>query len=88
MLNVKYFHNFNIIDIHHVLRIGTKGIFSSYPNTEVNGGNIWVLMYDQTLSTAMLVLMIFAVSDEKNMVEFSGLKPLFIGLGKTAIKLR
>ena len=67
---------------------GTKGIFSSYPNEEVNEGNIWVLMYDQTLSTAMLVLMIFAVSDEKNMVEFSGLKPLFIGLGKTAIKLR
>ena len=74
---------FNII-----LSNGTKGIFSSYPNTEVNGGNIWVLMYDQTLSTAMLVLMIFAVSDEKNMVEFSGLKPLFIGLGKTAIKSR
>lgn len=66
--------------------IGTKGIFSSYPNTEANGGNIWVLMYDQTLSTAMLVLMILAVSDEKNMVDSIGLKPLFIGLGKTAIK--
>ena len=45
-------------------------------------------MYDQTLSTAMLVLMILAVSDEKNMVDSIGLKPLFIGLGKTAIKFR
>ena len=72
----------------HRLSIGTKGIFSSYPNTEANGGNIWVLMYDQTLSTAMLVLMILAVSDEKNMVDSIGLKPLFIGLGKTAIKSR
>ena len=43
---------------------------------------------DQVLGTAMLLIIILAVTDKKNMKIESSLVPLTIGLGLTAIHLR
>ena len=46
------------------------------------------LAMDQMLGTAMLLIIILAVTDDKNMNIQSSLVPLTIGLGLTAIHLR
>merc|ERR1711894_137521 len=63
----------------------TVGIFASYPH-----GDGWVpsnvtLAFDQILGTALLLIIILAVTDAKNMNVSSGLVPLLIGLGLAAI---
>ena len=76
------------------------GIFASYPNggtwnatsntiihdTHVIPSTV-TLFFDQLLGTALLVIIILAVTDEENMKVPSGMVPLFIGLGLTAIHL-
>ena len=75
---------------------GTAGIFASYPhpntcaNTSDVGPNCWepssvTLAFDQILGTGLLLIIILAVTDEKNMNVSSGLVPLLIGLGLAAI---
>jgi len=64
---------------------GTAGIFASYPH-----GGDWAptnvtLAFDQILGTALLLIIILAVTDDKNMNVSSGLVPLLIGLGLSAI---
>ena len=46
------------------------------------------LAMDQMLGTAMLLIIILAVTDDKNMKIQSSLVPITIGLGLTAIHLR
>jgi len=65
---------------------GTAGIFASYPYS----GGEWepssvTLAFDQILGTALLLIIILAVTDDKNMNVSSGLVPLLIGLGLAAI---
>ena len=56
--------------------------------------HIWIqvttvsLAMDQMLGTALLLLIILAVTDEENMKITSSLVPLIIGLGLSAIHLR
>ena len=45
------------------------------------------LFFDQLLGTALLLIIILSVTDERNMKVPSGFVPLFIGLGLTAIHL-
>lgn len=58
-------------------------------NEEVKEPNASVitLFMDQLLGTAMLLIIILAVTDNKNMKVPSGMVPLYIGLGLTAIHL-
>ena len=46
------------------------------------------LAMDQMLGTALLLLIILAVTDEENMKIISSLVPVIIGLGLSAIHLR
>ena len=75
---------------------GTAGIFASYPishsitNSTGHTINVWeassvTLAFDQILGTGLLLIIILAVTDEKNMNVSSGLVPLLIGLGLAAI---
>ena len=68
-----------------------KGLFSSYPNdfNIDSDGNILysVLAFDQALATALLMIVILAVNDEKNVNIEPGVRPLYVGLGLVAIRL-
>lgn len=77
---------------------GSAGIWASYPNGGAyNSENedllsdplpsTVTLFFDQLLGTALLLIIILSVTDERNMKVPSGLVPLFIGLGLTAIHL-
>ena len=66
----------------------TIGIFASYPTFSTNQVSTISLAMDQMLGTALLLLIILAVTDSENMKVPSGLVPLTIGLGLTAIHLR
>ena len=62
------------------------GFFATYPNADIDPTYI-TLSFDQILGTAVLVVIILAVTDDKNCKVPSGLVPLLIGLGLTAIHL-
>ena len=62
-----------------------KGIFASYPGDF--GPSTISLVLDQFLGTALLLIIILSVTDGRNMKVTSGLVPLYIGLGLTAIHL-
>jgi len=65
--------------------MATAGIFASYPmNPEISTA---CLAFDQILGTALLVIIILAVTDGNNMKPNTGLIPLLIGLGLCAIHL-
>ena len=63
---------------------GSAGIFASYPNPA--SGNVTLVM-DQALGTAILLVIILAVTDERNMKVASGLVAPLIGLGLAAIHI-
>eukprot|EP00092_Neocalanus_flemingeri_P025713 GFUD01027877.1.p1 GENE.GFUD01027877.1~~GFUD01027877.1.p1 ORF type:complete len:273 (-),score=75.37 GFUD01027877.1:61-879(-) len=65
----------------------THGIFASYPFFGTSQVTTLSLAMDQVLGTAMLLIIILAVTDNKNMKIQSSLVPLTIGLGLTAIHL-
>jgi len=65
----------------------THGIFASYPNFTLDQVSTLSLAMDQILGTAMLLLIILAVTDSNNMNIQSSLVPITIGLGLTAIHL-
>ena len=65
--------------------IAAAGIFASYPGSE--DFSTITLFMDQLLATALLLIIILAVTDENNMKVPSGLVPLYIGLGLAAIHL-
>ncbi|XP_040582079.1 aquaporin-9 [Lepeophtheirus salmonis] len=64
----------------------TQGIFASYPSADINA-SVASLCFDQILATALLIIIILAVTDDKNMKIISSLVPISIGLGLTAIHL-
>ena len=64
----------------------TAGIFASYP-WPVDQLTTTTLVFDQIIGTMVLIIIIMAVTDEKNMKVQSGLIPLLIGLGLSAIHL-
>ena len=65
-----------------------KGIFATYPNNDTIIGEVptSVLAYDQILATALLLIIIMSVIDERNVNVGSSLGALYCGLGLTAIK--
>jgi len=65
----------------------THGIFASYPFFSTGDVRLASLVMDQMLGSALLVLIILAATDSNNMNIPSGLVPLTIGLGLTAIHL-
>jgi len=65
----------------------THGIFASYPFFATEQVSTLSLAMDQMLGTAMLLIIILAVTDNNNMKISSSLVPLTIGLGLTAIHL-
>eukprot|EP00096_Caligus_rogercresseyi_P011368 TRINITY_DN4450_c0_g1_i1.p1 TRINITY_DN4450_c0_g1~~TRINITY_DN4450_c0_g1_i1.p1 ORF type:complete len:270 (+),score=66.24 TRINITY_DN4450_c0_g1_i1:357-1166(+) len=64
----------------------TQGIFASYPTGAIQATGL-SLAFDQILATALLVIIILSVTDGRNMKVISGLVPISIGLGLTAIHL-
>ena len=60
------------------------GIFATYPN---EASSIATLIVDQALGTAVLLVIILAVTDERNMKVTSGLVPLLIGMGLAVIHI-
>ena len=64
----------------------TMGIFASYPSFAET--STVTLAMDQMLGTALLLIIILAVTDDNNMNIQSSLVPITIGLGLTAIHLR
>ena len=64
--------------------LDSAGIFASYPS---NTATTVTLVFDQALGTAFLLIIILAVTDKRNMDVSSGLIPLLIGLGLTAIHI-
>ena len=61
------------------------GFFATYP--AAYDPSYITLSFDQILGTAVLVVIILAVTDDQNCQVPSGLVPLLIGLGLTAIHL-
>ena len=45
------------------------------------------MAFDQALATALLMIVILAVNDEKNVNIEPGARPLYVGLGLVAIRL-
>ncbi len=45
------------------------------------------LVLDQTLATAVLIVIVLAATDDRNMRVPAGLMPLFVGLGLSAIHI-
>lgn len=61
----------------------TAGVFATYPQdflSNLPGG-----VFDQVVGTALLVILVFALSDKKNAAPESHITPLFVGLAVTLI---
>ena len=97
-LNVLAKIHFSFSEVDKNVIPGSAGIWASYPNGGAyNSENedllsdplpsTVTLFFDQLLGTALLLIIILSVTDERNMKVPSGLVPLFIGLGLTAIHL-
>jgi MIP family channel proteins len=61
---------------------GTAGIFATYPAAYLSTFGAFV---DQVVGTALLVAMVFALSDERNAPPAASLAPVFVGLTVIAI---
>ena len=61
---------------------GTAGIFATYPQPWLS---LWGGVIDQVVGTALLVGVIFAISDRRNAPPQAGLGPLIVGLLVVAI---
>jgi len=73
-------------------KLSTHTTFASYPNTFFNNGtfvapSVATLAMDQMFATALLVVIILAVTDESNMKVIGSMVPLLIGLGLCAIHI-
>jgi glycerol uptake facilitator protein len=69
-------------DISDPLRDHTAGVFTTFPafpNIPAAG------LYDQILGTALLLLVIFAVSDRRNLAPAGSLAPILVGFSVIAI---
>jgi MIP family channel proteins len=76
-------------------KLSTHTMFASYPNTfkispnssEFAAPSVATLAMDQMFATALLVVIILAVTDDKNMKVIGSMVPLLIGLGLCAIHI-
>ncbi|XP_059090733.1 aquaporin-9-like isoform X1 [Tigriopus californicus] len=66
------------------MNMSSAGIFASYPKDDIG---VVTLIVGQTLGTGILLIIILAATDKKNMNVPPGLLPLTIGLGLTAIHI-
>ena len=75
----EYRPQFDVFDPH---REHTAGVFTTFPafaNIPAAG------LYDQILGTALLVLIIFAVTDRRNLAPSGTISPILVGLSVVAI---
>lgn len=75
----EYRPQFNIVD---PLRDHTAGVFTTFPafpNLPTAG------LFDQILGTALLLLIIFAVTDRRNLAPSGSFSPILVGLGVVVI---
>eukprot|EP00095_Tigriopus_kingsejongensis_P000695 maker-scaffold58_size443543-snap-gene-2.10 protein:Tk00695 transcript:maker-scaffold58_size443543-snap-gene-2.10-mRNA-1 annotation:"Aquaporin-3" len=77
-----YWDAFNFLEMSYA---ETRGIFASYPASDQL--SVTTLIMDQLLGTGLLLIIILAVTDSRNMKVSSGLVPLLIGLGLAAIHI-
>jgi aquaporin-9 len=61
---------------------GTAGIFATYPAAYLS---IWGGFVDQVVGTALLVAMVFALSDERNAPPAASLTPVLVGVTVMAV---
>jgi MIP family channel proteins len=76
-----YLEALDVVDPERTLK--TAGIFATYPQdylSNVPGG-----LVDQIVGTALLVLVVFAISDERNVKLPAGMGPLVVGATVLAI---
>ena len=69
-------------DIADPMRTHTAGIFATFPlfpNIPSAG------LYDQILGTALLMIIIFAVTDQRNLAPSGNVAPILVGLSVVAI---
>jgi glycerol uptake facilitator protein len=69
-------------DIADPMRTHTAGIFATFPlfpNTPIAG------LFDQILGTALLMIIIFAVTDQRNLAPSGNVAPILVGLSVVAI---
>jgi glycerol uptake facilitator protein len=69
----EYREQFNLVD---PLRDHTAGVFTTFPAFPHSPG---VGLFDQILGTALLVAIVFAVSDQKNLAPSGNIAPILVG---------
>jgi glycerol uptake facilitator protein len=75
---------------HHVLArsdpggLATYSIFATFPSPAL-GGNMFLAFIDQVIGTFFLLLLIFGISDAKNLGAQANLGPFIVGLAVAAI---
>jgi len=67
------------------LTIKTQGVFSTLPGNGSLPVGTWGAFRDQVIGTAILLLLIFALSDTRNTAPMANLAPFMIGLVVVAI---
>ncbi|MEU7883389.1 MIP/aquaporin family protein [Microbispora bryophytorum] len=65
--------------------IKTQGVFSTLPGNGTLPVTQWGALRDQIIGTAILLFLIFAISDERNSAPLANLAPVIIGLLVVAI---
>ena len=71
------------VDPHHTF--ATQGIFSTLPGNGTAPVSEWGALRDQIIGTAILLFLIFAVTDVKNSAPAANLAPFIVGLIVVAI---
>ncbi|MEN3540706.1 MIP/aquaporin family protein [Microbispora sp. ZYX-F-249] len=71
------------VDPGHTIK--TQGVFSTLPGNGTLPVTQWGALRDQIIGTAILLFLIFAISDERNSAPLANLAPLIVGLLVVAI---
>ncbi|MEV4300349.1 MIP/aquaporin family protein [Microbispora rosea] len=71
------------VDPGHTIK--TQGVFSTLPGNGTLPVTQWGALRDQIIGTAILLFLIFAISDERNSAPLANLAPFIVGLLVVAI---
>ncbi|MEV4327538.1 MIP/aquaporin family protein [Microbispora rosea] len=71
------------VDPGHTIK--TQGVFSTLPGNGTLPVTQWGALRDQIIGTAILLFLIFAISDERNSAPLANLAPVIVGLLVVAI---
>ncbi|WP_432921415.1 MIP/aquaporin family protein [Microbispora sp. CA-135349] len=71
------------VDPGHTIK--TQGVFSTLPGNGALPVTQWGALRDQIIGTAILLFLIFAISDERNSAPLANLAPVIVGLLVVAI---